>query len=518
MNKCSNHGWATRILSSILRPSFFIFLLAALSYNSIAQAAPRLDYTIGIADAARHLFHLKIQASNISEPNLDISLPSWTPGWYTIRPYAANIIRLRADGMGRRLELHALDKQTWRIATEGNRSLTIEYDYFADNLNVNGAELTEKRGFFIGTNLFVYLPGHTSDTPATLRFEIPENWRIATGLKKGNEKNVYLVRDFDNLVDCPTVMGEFDELTVTALGINIHIIIDPPGQVSHEYGEKLKNYLGRIIESQGKMFGSLPYEEYWVLYVTGKLRGGGALEHENSTNIMRPAMPADPLEIAGVTSHEHFHAWNVKRIRPAGIFRYDYSKEQYFRELWFAEGFTSYYGDLHIRRAGIRTASEYLHGLETQISRLQSTEARKWVSISDASTMTWLSYGGIGNGFANFTTDYYNKGELVGLLLDLEIRGRTSGKKSLDDVMRSLFENYYKKKRGYTNEDVEKVASEIAGRSFKDFFDRYVTGTAELDYDAALSYAGLRLVDGKIVDAEKISEAQRAIRKGWLGE
>ncbi|MBO0799891.1 MAG: hypothetical protein J2P31_13815, partial [Blastocatellia bacterium] len=255
MNICSNRDRAAGVLPSIRRSSFFVILLAALSYNSIAQAAPRLDYTIGIADAARHLFHIKIQATSISEPNLDISLPAWTPGWYTIRPYAANIIKLQAEEMGRRLRLHALDKQTWRIATEGNRSLTIEYDYFADNLNVNGAELTEKRGFFIGTNLFFYVPGHTSDTPATLRFEIPDNWRVATGLKKGNEKNVYLVRDFDNLVDCPTVMGEFDELITTALGKNIHIIIDPPGQISHEAGQKLKNYLGRIIESQGKMFG-----------------------------------------------------------------------------------------------------------------------------------------------------------------------------------------------------------------------------------------------------------------------
>ncbi|MCI0337890.1 MAG: hypothetical protein L0226_09955 [Acidobacteria bacterium] len=497
---------------------FYVTLFTSLSHITLAQTAPRLDYTIGISDAARHLFHIKIQASNITRETLDISMPSWTPGWYTIRPYAANVIKLHAHASGKRLPMRAIDKQTWRIETEGHRTFTIDYDYFADNLNVNGAELTEKRGFFLGTNLFFYVPGHTTGTQSTLKFEIPDGWRIATGLKQSKEKNLYLVRDFDNLVDCPTVMGDFDDFTVTVLGKTVHIVIDPKGQITAEAGEMLRGYVSRVIESQGKMFGGLPYDEYWVLYVTGRLRSGGALEHENSTNIMLMSMPPDPRGLIGVTSHEHFHVWNVKRIKPAGLIPYDYSKEQYVRELWFAEGFTSYYGDLHIRRAGLNTVSDYLRGLEIQIRRLQNSEARKWLSLSDSSTITWLSYGGIGAGFTNFSTDYYNKGELAGLLLDLEIRGATGGQKSLDDVMRSLFEGYYQRGRGYTNEDVEKIASEIAGQSFKDFFTRYVNGTDELDYDAALKHAGLQLVGGKIADLEHVTEAQRALRKSWLAE
>lgn len=500
---------------------FVALLLSFVSFSHIANAesAPRLDYTIGIRDAARHLFRIKIEASNINGATLDISLPSWTPGWYTIRPYAANVIKLQSHANGKRLSMRAIDKQTWRIITEGNRRLTVEYDYFADNLNVNGAELTDKRGYFLGTNLFFYVPGHTNDTPSTLKFEIPEEWRIATGLKRGNEKNLYMIRDFDNLVDCPTVLGDFDDLTTTALGKTIHIVIDPRGQITAEAGDKLREYVRRIIESQGKMFGELPYDEYWVLYVTGRLRGRGALEHENSTNIMLSSMPGDPLSVTGVTSHEHFHVWNVKRIKPAGLIPYDYSKEQYIRELWIAEGFTSYYGDIHIRRAGISSVGDYLRGLESQISALQNTEARKWVSLSDSSTITWLSYGGgMGPGYTDFSTNYYNKGELVGMLLDLEIRGATRGKKSLDDVMRTLFERYYKSGRGYTNEDLEKVASEVAGRNFKDFFTRYVDGTDELDYNAAFQHAGFRFVDGKIIDSENMTEAQKAIRKSWLGE
>lgn len=500
------------------RRTFAALLFIACSFPlAWAQSAPRLDHTISITDAAKHLFHLKTQVTNASGRTLDISLPAWTPGWYTIRPYAANVMRLHAHADGKRLPLRAVDKQTYRIETEGNRAFTIEYDYYANNLSVNGAELTEKRGYFLGTNLFFYVPGHTTDTPSNLKFEIPANWRVATGLKKADAPNTFVARNFDNLVDCPTVLGDFDDFTTTALGKTIHIVVDPKGQVSEENAGKLKDYVRRVIEAQAKMFGGLPYDEYWVLYVTG--RGGGALEHENSTNVMLPAFPADPRFVVGVTSHEHFHVWNVKRIKPAALMPYDYSKEQYTRELWFAEGFTNYYGDLHIRRAGIQTTEGYLNGLAAKIRGLQGSEPRQWVSLADASTVTWLTYGGGSPGaFASFTTNYYNKGELVGLLLDLEIRGATGNKKSLDDVLRHLFENYYKRGRGYANEDVEKIATEMAGRSFKDFFARYINGIAELDYDAALKHAGLRLADSKIVDLDNVSEAQRALRKAWLGE
>ncbi len=495
-----------------------VAILATLSQNARAQSVPRLDYEIGITDAVKHLFHIKIEASNTGGRTLDISMPAWTPGWYTIRPYASNVIKLQAHVSGKRLQMKLIDKQTWRIETEGNKTLTIEYDYFADNLNVNGADLTDKHGYFLGTSLFFYVPGHTTDSPARLKFELPAGWRVATGLKKSPEPNTYLARNFENLADCPTVMGDFDEFVTTALGKPIHIVVDPKGQVAPEAGEKLKEYVSRVIEAEGKIFGGLPYDEYWVLYVTGKLRGGGALEHENSTNVMMPSMPSDPRFVIGVTAHEHFHAWNVKRIKPAGLIPYDYSKEQYTRELWFAEGFTSYYGDLSARRAGLTSVDDYLRGIASAIRRLQNTEARKWVSLSDSSFITWLNYGGQGGGFTNFTVDYYGKGELVGLLLDLEIRCATSNRKNLDDVMRHLFDNYYKRGRGYTNEDVEKVASEISGRSFREFFAKYVSGTDELDYDSALKHAGLRLVDGKIVDLENATDAQRALRRSWLGE
>lgn len=494
-----------------------------------AQAAPRLDYTVRVADMQRHLFHIVIQVSNVSGRTLDLSLPSWTPGWYTIMPYAANMQKLHAhDAQGRRLLMHALTTYAWRFESNGHSAFTVEYDYYANNFSVNGAELNEKRGFFVGTNLFLYIAPRPSNTPSTVKFEVPDGWRIATGLKRGAETNTYLARNFDNLVDCPVVMGDFDEDTTTVQGKTIHIVMDPKGQLNSEGRAKLSEQLNRVIDSEGKMFGGLPYDEYWVLFVGGaNLRVGGALEHENSTNVMG-GLRSDPRGATGTVAHEHFHAWNVKRIKPAGLLPYDYSREQYIRELWVSEGITSYYADVHLRRAGIITPEQYLQRQAGEIGSLQENEARHWISVNDASVTTWTTYTGGGQ----FTVDYYNKGQLLGLLLDLEIRGATGGKKSLDDVMRALFENHYNKGRGFTVEDVERLAAETAGRSFKEFFARYVAGTEELDYNAALGHAGLRLEEQKndgqgqgrrraqyqIVEMENATEAQRAVRRGWLGQ
>jgi predicted metalloprotease with PDZ domain len=473
-----------------------LLALVASPQRSFAQtsSAPQLDYTVRVADAAEHLFHITIRVTNAASPTTDFSLPAWTPGWYTIMPYAANVMRLQAkDAQGNRLPLRAVDKQTWRVETKGSKSITVEYDYLANNLSVNGADLNERRGYFMGTNLFFYVPGHTTDTPSTVRFETPAGWRVATGLPRAGEANVFRARNYDHLVDCPVVMGDYDEETATVAGKTVHIVIDQKGQYNAEQRKQLRDLTARVIESQAKMFGGLPYDDYWVLFVTGpNLRVGGALEHENSTNIMAGReMPRDVKAVMGGVSHEHFHVWNVKRLKPAALIPYDYSRETYFRELWFAEGVTSYYTDVHLRRAGILTPEEHLQALAGAVDFLQGNEARHWISAADASVTTWTTYTGGGP----FTVNYYNKGALIGMLLDLEIRAATAGKRSLDDVLRQMYESHFKQGRGYTVEDVERACSEVAGRSFKDFFARYVTGTDELDYNASLAHIGLRVVE-----------------------
>jgi predicted metalloprotease with PDZ domain len=274
-----------------------IVLLSASALGQTAPAnAPRLDYSIGITDAQRHLFHIKIAVSNSTARTLDISMPAWTPGWYTIKPYSANVIKLQAHDNGKRLPLRAIDKQTYRIETGGVRAFTIEYDYFANDMSVNGAELTAKRGYFVGTNLFFYVPGHTTDTTSTVKFDLPAGWRIATGLKRAAEPNTFTARNFDNLVDCPVILGDFDEDVTSVDGKTIHVVVDQKGGLSEENRVKLKDLVHRVVDSQAKMFGGLPYNDYWVLFVGGDtLKTGGALEHENSTNLTYRQIPDDPV-------------------------------------------------------------------------------------------------------------------------------------------------------------------------------------------------------------------------------
>jgi predicted metalloprotease with PDZ domain len=501
-----------------------LLIFSFVSGQASAQNAPRLDYTIAIANAEQHLFHIRIAVTNASGRSLDISMPAWTPGWYTIRAYSANVIKLQAHDNGKRLPLRAIDKQSYRIETGGLRAFTVEYDYFANELSVNGAELNARRGYFVGTNLFFYVPGNTTNTPSNVKFELPTGWRIATGLKKASEPNTFTARNFDNLVDCPVVLGDFDEEVTSVDGKTIHVVVDQKGALSDENRTKLKDMVQRVIDSQAKMFGGLPYNDYWVLFVGGSnLQVGGALEHENSTNVTYRQIADDPRRWIGTVSHEHFHAWNVKRLKPAGLVPYDYSREQYIQELWFAEGVTSYYADVHLMRSGLSTAEEFVTRQGGQIAGLQRNEARKWISLDDASTNTWQTYTPGGP----FTVNYYNKGQILGFMLDLEIRGATGGKKSFDDVLRYLYENNYQRGgKGYTNDDVEKVSSDIAGRSLKEFFARYVHGTDEIDYNRILQNAGWRLEEAKaadgrptfrITDLPTVTDAQRAVRASLLG-
>ncbi len=500
-----------------------VFLLGT-SSGIATQTGPRLDYAISIADASKQLFHIRISVSNVTSRTLDLSMPAWTPGWYTIRPYASKVMKLHAHDNGRRLPLRATDKQSYRIDNGGLRTFTVEYDYLANDLSVNGAELTEKRGYFVGTNLFFYVPGHTTAVPSTVRFELPAGWRVATGLKPASEPNTFTARNFDNLVDCPTVLGDFDKETTTVDGKPIHVVIDQKGLLNDEGRAKLKDLVQQVVQSQSRMFGGLPYDDYWVLFIGGEnVQTGGALEHENSTNLMYRRMPSDPRSLMGGVSHEHFHVWNVKRLKPAGIVPYDYSREQNIQELWFAEGVTSYYGDVHLMRSGQWTPEQFVLRQGQQFAQLQRNEARRWISVADASTNTWLTYTGGGP----FTVNYYNKGQILGFLIDLEIRGATGGRKNFDDVVRRLYETHYKQGRGYTNADVENAATSIAGRSFKEFFSRYVHGTEEIDYNIHLRNAGWRLKsmdqgappspsDYSIVELEGATEAQRAVRRGLL--
>lgn len=481
----------------VRRLGFLLLLLsglspvAAASRPDLAQhSVPRIDYRVEVADIEAKLFGVTATVSNASSEFVDLSMPAWTPGWYVIADYARNLRKFQAKSAdGRALRVEMLDKQTWRIFPAGAETFTVTYQIQADRLHVNGAEIRPDHAYFVGTNLFLYVPGHTTDVPFSVTFNVPDGWRIATPLQSAGRPGAYSAANFDVLVDSPTILGKFDEEMFQEAGRTFRVVFDPQGEFSASDRERVARRLQKVVAAEVELFGEAPFKDYWFLFLFGPQSRGG-LEHENSTNIvLDESVTRAPEALTGVAAHEFFHVWNVKRIKPAALLPYDYRGEQYVRELWFSEGVTDYYTEVSLYRAGLIGREEFLGNLSRSIASHQSNDTRRWVSAEEASFTTWLGY----EEARPFSVDYYNKGALLGLLLDLELRAATRGKRSLDDVLRVLYSDFYKKGRGFTDAQLESLVSQLAGREFADFFSRYVAGVEELPFDEVLGKAGFRL-------------------------
>lgn len=488
----------------------FLLAVGALGW---AQS-PRLDYEIGIRDLDQHLFRVTIRASGIRGDTLDISMPSWAPGWYVLRPYAGNVSRLQANVGGKRLTMNAIDKQTWRIQTNGSSNLLIEYDYFANNRQVNGASLSRQGGYFLGSSLLFYVPNFTTQVPTTIKFSLPEEWEVATPLPVTDRARTYRARSFDHLVDSPVVMGRFDRFSAEREGVAFHLVSDPAGQLNESYALRLLDGIGAVAKRQGEIFGEIPFKGYWVMFICGTPQVFNGLEHENSTNIVVDSLPTDFATAMAMISHEMFHAWNVKRLRPKSLIPYDYRRDQTTTELWFAEGFTSYYGDLLLARSGLISPASYLGSLGRKIQAEEQSAPSKWVALTNSSAITWLGYDGTDPGFSTFAADYYRRGELVALMMDLQIRAQTGNSKSLDDVMRLLYQT--KLANGYTNEDILAAASSVSGTDFRPFFDEFIFGTSPLPFEQTLATVGLRRRGDSVTDLAVVTTSQRKSRQLWL--
>lgn len=466
-----------------------------------------VEYTVEVRDTAKHLFHVTAKFSNLRQPNLDVALPVWTPGVYEAKNYALNVFRLTVrDRSGARLRAPKVQPSTWRIETSGSDVVTVEFDYAATDLAWNGAGVTSQHAFFTGTQLFLEPIGYR-DVPSTVRFVLPSGWRVASALRETVDSSVFAAADYDELVDAPTVLGSFDLIRFEAEGKPHLVVTAPAGAECADDLPGLVETLPRIIAVQRSIFGSLPYEKY-VFFCVADLRGA-SLEHGNSyvTNWF------DPVSAA----HEIFHLWNVKRIRPAEMWPYDYSRVNPGPSLWVSEGITSYYEAITAYRAGLERIGDspaegagpelylpvresersLLDHLAYRMSLVESHPERDHVSPSDASLSDGMGYGAIG-------PSYYNTGELLGLLLDLSILHHTQGRRSLDDAMRTLYTEYYERGKGFTPDDLIRVVSANAGRDYTEFFRRYVTGTEVPPYDSILGHAGYR-----------VSRSQRAV--GSLG-
>jgi predicted metalloprotease with PDZ domain len=482
-----------------------VFLLLGASATrgqTISPLSSDISFTVSMTKPWTHLFEVEMRVSvpaNLQVPNeSDLLMPVWTPGSYLVREFERHEQDFAADANGRALEWTKVNKNTWRVKTGGARQWRVTYRVYANELSVRTNELNSDHAFWNNAALLMYPEGRL-DSPSTLSIVPFGNWKIATGLPAvGDKPNTFRAENFDILYDSPVEVSNFKELDFQVRGIAHRIVIDGDGNYDPE---RLRNEVRRIVEAEVSMFGGIPYHDYtFILHLRSNT--GGGLEHLNSTALgFRRFAFADEdgyRHFQSLVAHEFFHLWNVKRIRPDALGPFDYNKENYTRLLWVAEGITEYYGNLIVRRAGLMSKEAYLDHLAKQIEDFQNTPGREVMSAEEASFDAWIKFYRPDENSVNSQISYYDKGELLGLLLDLDIRRRTDNRKSLDDVMRYLYTEFFQKGRNYTPADFQKACELMAGASLDHFFASYVRGKDDLvpAYKEILAGAGLRLEQG----------------------
>jgi predicted metalloprotease with PDZ domain len=463
---------------------------------SSAAPAPEISFTVSIRRPHTHMLEVEARLRYTSDAPaaVDLRMPVWTPGSYLVREFERHVQDFTAtDGAGRALQWRKVNKDTWRVDTARARELRVRYNVYANELSVRTNEVNDRHAFWNNAALLFYPEGHLN-APSTLHVEPFKDWKIATGLPAvAGERNTFRAENFDVLYDSPFLVSNFKTVEFEVRGVPHRVVIDGEGNYD---AERVRRDVQKIVEAEVEMMREIPYHDYTFILLLGA-SGGGGLEHLNSTSLTWRrfgfSTDADWRSFYTLVAHEFFHLWNVKRIRPDALGPFDYTAENYTRLLWVAEGITSYYENLHVRRAGLMTDSQYTDAIARDIQKLQETPGRLEQSAEESSFDAWIKQYRPDENTVNSTISYYDKGALIGLLLDLEIRRRSNGARSLDDVMRSLYTDFFKKNRNYTPEDFQREAEQAAGGSLEDFFRRFVRGREELDYDTALDVVGLRL-------------------------
>lgn len=440
-----------------------------------------------------HLLEVEMRVRS-APGDIDLIMPVWTPGSYLVREFERNVQDFApVDANRKSLQWSKTNKNTWHIQTNGAREVRVTYRVYANELSVRTNELTSDHAFWNNAALLMYPDGQLKSA-STLSIVAPSGWKVATGLPAvSGQTNTFRAENFDILYDSPVEVSDFTELDFRVRGVAHRIVIDGEGNYDPV---RLKSEVQKIVEAEVAMFGEIPYHDYtFILHL--RAATGGGLEHLNSTALGFHRFDFSKEDgyrrFGALVAHEFFHLWNVKRIRPDALGPFDYTKENYTRLLWVAEGITEYYGQLMLRRAGLISDEEYLAHLAQQIEDFQNTPGRHVMSAEEASFDAWIKYYRPDENSVNSQISYYDKGELLGLLLDLEIRQRSKNSKSLDDVMRALYNDFFKQGRNYAPADFQKLCEAAASTSLDQFFARYVRGVDELPYNEALGAAGLRL-------------------------
>jgi predicted metalloprotease with PDZ domain len=454
-----------------------------------------------------HLFEVSCTVADPDPIGQRFALPAWIPGSYMIREFAKHIVGIRAEVRGVPIKLTKLDKHTWRAAPCGG-PLVVTAEIYAWDLSVRGAHLDTTHGFFNGPCVFLRVLGK-DERRCEVEIVRPRGrryarWRVATSLPRAgaspHDFGMHAAADYDELIDHPVEMGTFTHAAFTAAGVPHEIAIT--GR-HHTDVARLTRDLKRVCETQIRFFGRPAPMNRYVFLITAIGDGYGGLEHRASTALLcsRDDLPrpgAKQVEesyrtFLGLASHEYFHTWNVKRIKPAALTPYDLDRENYTTLLWAFEGMTSYYDDLTLVRCGLVKADEYLELLGRSMTQLLRASGRRRQSVAESSWDAWIKYYRQDENAPNAIVSYYGKGSLIALCLDLWLRDCTANRKSLDDVMRALWQRYGRTGRGVPEDGVERVAEEVSGLRLRTQFDKWVRATDELPLAQMLAAAGVEM-------------------------
>jgi len=456
-----------------------------------ADDGEAIRYTLSFPEPHTHYVEVQARFPTAGREALTLSMASWTPGSYKIRDYARNVEAVAAfDEAGGPLPIAKVAKHRWRVEADGGEAVDVTYRVWSREMSVRTNWVEERFAMLNGAPTFL-TDVDAVGRPHVVRLELPEGWDVATGLS--SDGDAWVAPDYETLVDSPIVAGDLSRYDFEVGGAPMALV--NRGEPPVWDGARAATDVEVLVRAQIDFWGAIPFERYVFLNVIDQ--GGGGLEHRNSTlmlaNPWRTRDRADYVKWLGLVSHEFFHTWNVKRLRPAELGPFGDSllgEEIRTDSLWIAEGLTSYYDDLLLLRAGLIDETEYLAALSGQIQSVQATPGRAVRSLTESSHDAWIKHYQPDGNSVNTAISYYSKGAVVGFLLDAEIRRLTGGERSLDDLMRAAWARYAGE-AGYTPAQFRELASEIAGADLSGWFEAAVDGTGELNYDAALTHLGL---------------------------
>jgi predicted metalloprotease with PDZ domain len=463
-----------------------------------------IHYTV---DARNHVLNcLNVDMSFTHERGTaELAMPVWSPGSYQVEDYARHIVAIDAfNASGRRLRLEKTDKSTWRLRADGGE-IKVRYRVDAHRISVHHSFFDDAHLTINGPSVFLSVKG-LEKLPAVVEIIPHEGWNsVSTGLRHTDAKWKFRAENYDILLDSPIEAGTHGSVHFECMGRDHEIAIRGPGTID---SAKFAADVEKIVRAEIAIMRDVPYDRYVFIYdlVPG---AGGGLEHLNSTHCL-----ADPfyfglreeyLSKLSTISHEFFHLWNVKRLRPVPLGPFDYSKEVYTKLLWFSEGFTSYYTYIAMRKAGIISTGELMRSYARAAETFLSTPGRHYQSAEESSFDAWIKYYKPDENTVNSVISYYTKGQLIGMLLDIFIIDATGARRRLDDVMRMLYQSTYMKGRGFTEEDFIRSLESVSGRKCGGIYREMVSSRGDLPFGRYLSLAGIAM------------KRERERREGYLG-